>query len=518
MAAPSYTHDLTTYNDCTDATNWDELTGMAASAPPDIDTDLAIHGSICITADRAKVGLSSQVYDGAGITLATGECIFLWHKFFAPNSLSTLSLGGVRVMIGDSLTVYDGWYMDGSDTYPYGGWVNYVVDPTTSPDQTNGTTTGAYSTIGNGWNLPTQAPQKGNPFGTDIIRYGRGESIFTDGDLGNGYATFDGYALVNDNPTTGRLGLFQSVGGSYLYKGLMSLGTASTPVDFRDSDVTITIDDTTKVSSTFNAIEINNASSRVDWTNIILSALGTASPGSFTVVDDADVNIIGCAFANMGAFIFATGSTMESSRWNNCGLITQGGSSFDLCEFSDSPGAVTLLSDNPAVISNCIFNSDGSNHAIEVSATGSYTFTGNSFNDYAGGTAGSTGNECIYNNSGGFVEINVVEGDTPSWRDGAGASTQINNNVSVTLTGMPDLTEVRVYAAGTINQLAGIEIATAGVTASRTFSFSLPVATNTDIRLINKTYEVYELYDFEIPSTSSSIPISLRFDRNYQNN
>ena len=142
MAVPVYTTDLVTYNDCTNATGWLELIGMALSAPPDVDSDLAIHGSICITSDRAKTGLSSNAYVGAGFTLAAGECIFVWHKFFAPNSLATLANGGVRVMVGDSSSVYDGWYVDGSDTVPYGEWRNYVVDPTTTPDQTAGTTIG----------------------------------------------------------------------------------------------------------------------------------------------------------------------------------------------------------------------------------------------------------------------------------------------------------------------------------------------------------------------------------------
>ena len=39
---------------------------MALGAGPDIDTDLAIHGSVCISQDRAKTGLNSQVYTGTG--------------------------------------------------------------------------------------------------------------------------------------------------------------------------------------------------------------------------------------------------------------------------------------------------------------------------------------------------------------------------------------------------------------------------------------------------------------------
>ena len=128
---------------------------MALGAGPDIDTDLAIHGSVCISQDRAKTGLNSQVYTGTGPTVPTTGAIFIWHKFFAPNSLATIVNGGARVLIGSDLSNYYGWYMDGSDTYAYGGWVNYAVDPTTTADQQAGTPSGVYNTVGNGWLLIT---------------------------------------------------------------------------------------------------------------------------------------------------------------------------------------------------------------------------------------------------------------------------------------------------------------------------------------------------------------------------
>ena len=443
MAAATYTTDLTTYNDCTTITGWIELTGMALSAPPDIDTDLAIHGSICITSDRAKVGLSSNAYVGAGFTLAAGEAIFVWHKFFAPNSLATLANGGVRVMIGDSGTVYDGWYMEGAETYPYGGWVNHVVDPTTTPDQSAGTTTGTYAMVGNGWNLPTQAPSKGNPFGTDIIRYGRGESLFELGDLANGYATFLGYSLVNDNPTTGRFGLIQAVAGGYLYKGLMTLGTATNAVEMVDSNVNINIDDTTKVLSSFNRIEVNNAASIIDWTAVNFTSLGTGSRGEFEMIDNCSVTKDTCVFTDMSTFVYQSSASIDNSTYRRTDLVTSGTASFDSCTFEESFAASSSLSSDLTDFNNCSFISNGSNHGVELNSIGGGSMNWDNYlESYVAGTAASpvtptsTGNEAIYVNvATGTLTINVGSGYTiPSIRSAGATVNVVSGQVTTTLT------------------------------------------------------------------------------------
>ncbi len=437
MASANYTTDLQIYNDCTSASGWAEATNMeSGNGSGEVDGDLAIYGSGCYTEAQRKTGLSSLVFTGTAPSWTSGWCYFIWSKMFAPNSLATKSSGGIRMLLGSSSSNYYGHYIGGSGTYEYGGWLNYVVDPEFTPrDQTQGSPSGTWNTVGMGWNLPTTAPQKGNSLNIDILRYGRGESIFTDGDLGNGYATFLGFSLLNDNPTTGRWGLLQNVGGGYLYKGLMSLGTTSTSVDFRDSNTQVTVDNTEKVISTFNRIEINNASSRVDWSSISFVSLGTVSKGELEVIDNADVNIESCSFTDMNTFIFQSNSTINNSTFRRDSLITQGSSVFDGCVFSNSTNAVSLLVNNLTNISNCDFESDGSNHAIELTSA----HAGNTYNldninwlDYAV-SDGSTGNEALYNNSGGAVTLSVVNGGTtPSVRNGTSASTTFVSSVTLT--------------------------------------------------------------------------------------
>jgi hypothetical protein len=518
MAAPVYTTDLTTYSDATTTTGWVELTAYNAAGGPTADTDLAIHGSTCITMDRAKTTRdNSLAYDGTAPTLPTNGGFFIWHKFFAPNSLATLANGGVRIYVGSTVANYDGWNIKGNDNYQYGGWENYVIDPTIgTPDETLGGGVGDNSLIGFSWNL-LAAPSKGNPFNVDIIRYGRGISEFTLGDLANGYATFLGFSLVNDHPTEalyGRSGLFQAVGSGYLWKGLMSLGVTATAVDMRDSNVVITIDDTPLVTSAFNRIEVHNASSNVEWTSVNFTALGTVSRGEFEMVDDCSVTLTGCVFTDMSTFIFKSSGSLDSDTFRRCDQITQGSASFASSIFTNSTSATSVLSNNPALISECTFVSDGSNHALELTTAGTYSFSKNVFTNYAV-IDGVTGNESVYNNSGGLVTLNVTDALSPTIRNGAGATTVVNNNVAITFTGLKDNTEVRVYASGSITELAGIENVTAGTVDDRSFTFSLAAGTSIDYRIHNLDYEIIQIYAYSLPATATTLPFQQRLDRWY---
>lgn len=105
-------------------------------------------------------------------------------------------------------------------------------------------------------------------------------------------------------------------------------------------------------------------------------------------------------------------------------------------------------SDNCA---NLTFNDDGAGHAILITATGSYDFDNFTF---SAGFTGTGTNAAVYNNSGGAVTINVQNGgDTPSVRNGAGASTTVNNAVTVRVDGVAEGTAIRVIANETVGTI-----------------------------------------------------------------
>jgi len=522
MAAPVYTTDLLTYNDMTSTTGWAEATGMTQTDGAGVvDTDLGILGNSCLSESQRKTGLGSLVYTGTGPTLPPNGAFFIWQKFFAPNSLATQANGGIRMLIGSSAANYYGYYYKGSDTYEYGGWINLVVDPSQSgsAQQQQGTpTTGVFNTVGCGWNL-INGISKGNAMTIDILRYGRGILNFTEGDLANGYATFTGAAAVNDNPTTGRWGLLQFIQGrTYLQKGLLSLGSGATAVDFRDSNKNIQIDDTPYVGSDFNRIECRVAGSNIEMTGITISALGTQARGNFEMIDNCTVTQTDCTFIDMGTFIYQSNASLLDNIYRRCDTVTQGGATFDTCTFDQSTGTTALVGSNPTIVTGSTFISSGTGHAYELDTTGTFFWEENDVSGYAT-TDGTTGNEVFYNNSGGAVTLNKVGGaGTVSIRNGAGASTTLNVTSTTTLTGLKDFTEIRVIQAGTNTELAGIEnVVSASVGANdNSFAFTLTVGTNTRIVVHSLQYE-YLAIDYTIPSTNQSVPVQQRFDRNYTN-
>ncbi len=528
MAAPNYTTDLTLFNDATNANGWGEFTGMSLGAGPDTDTDLAIHGSVCITQDRAKTGLNSQGYDGNAVTINTGDCFFIWTKFFAPNSLDSLAAGGQRVVIGTSLSAWDAWSMDGNDTYDYGGWVNYAVDPTFASDFNNGTVT-TYNACGNGW-LLTAAPQKGNPFNTDIIRYGRGTSIFTGGQAAN-YAVFSEFATVNDHPTEanyGRSGLIQAVGGGYLYKGRMSLGITATAVYMVDANVNITIDNTTKVSSSFNRIEVHNTLSEVEWNRVNITALGTVSRGEFEMIDNAAVvDLTDCVFTDMSTFIFQSNATLLRDVFSRCGLITQGGATFTGCVFSKSSSSVSLSVNNLSTVTKCSFESDGSNHAVDLGVIGStQSMTWDNLD--TGYTASSSGNETIVVSVATGIELTInvaVTGSTPSVYNigtgGAGAVSVVAGLKTFSFTINPSLTsyEWRIYSVTAVGSMTGAVALAGEETAgadNQSYSYSYTSDTPIAVQIINQPDNDYEesITYYTLTNSDQDITILLNKDNN----
>jgi hypothetical protein len=394
------------------------------------DTDDIIQGSYHISAQCSlKVGeLQSLGMDaGSGVTIPTDGAILMWFKFDAGGILATYANGGVRAVIGQSYTNWDAWKAGGVDKSPnpQGGWRNYAINPLVRTyDYRNGTGTGTtYQYAGMAISLTAAGPTKGQPFKIDGFRYGRCSAIFEYGDLSNGYCTIAGFAAKNDanDATNGynRWGLLQEISGGYLWKGLMQLGTTSNAVDFRDSNRFILIDDTTECTANFNTIEVNNASSRVDMSNIIFKALGTQSPGRWVTNANADLNLDACQFFDMGAFTLGgTASEFLNCLWNGCGLITVAGGKLNGSSILES----TVAADASAINWNVATDPDGyldnltvseganAHHAIEfgTSSPTSITIRGLDVGSDFAATNGQNNSTFYVARTSGTVTISCV--------------------------------------------------------------------------------------------------------------
>lgn len=528
MTAPSYTTDLTLLSNAEDGTGtpgWAELTGFTGGGGlTSPDTDYFIQGSGCTSLSTAgKTGLQVGINytHTTTFSIASGHSIFIWHVLLAGNAMDTYANGGLRLGIGDSNGNAWLWKVGGRDygRNPYGGWQNYVIDPTEPFQYTIGTPTTPYQVVCCLPNL-SNAISKGNLLAIDAIYIGRGTLTVSGGDGTFGYATFTDMASANDAQSK-RWGLFQEQAGTYLWKGLMSLGVSGGSggyVDFRDQNVNITVDETPHVSGEFNRIEIHDATSRIDWTGVNIQSLpptGYISPGDFVVAENADVNLNGCTFTDLGYFIFQSNSTIIDTTFRRCEQVYWGNAQFDGCIFETPRVSAAIYTEDLSDIDNCTFNRSvgpGTEYGIHMGASGSYQFDGNTFTGY--GPSGST-SAAIYHDSGGHLTINVVGGgDSPTVHNIGTSTSTVVNARTLTLTGLVSGSEVRIYSAGTTTELAGVE----NSSTSFSYDFDFNDAGNlVDIVVHHVDYVYYRIDDFPLPTTNTSLPIDQQIDRVYDN-
>jgi len=197
---------------------------------------------------------------------------------------------------------------------------------------------------------------------------------------------------------------------------------------------------------------------------------------SFTRTPDTRPDVIVTSDAAPGTFDM-TNSTITSAReitidlgaeLTNTQLITSGKLFLNEGILTGCTiNAATTFTNEAFILSDTLFTSSTANgaiagcnftagpdggHAIEITATGSYAFDGNSFTGYLG-TLGSnptadsgSSSAAIYNNSGGTVTLNITGTDTtiPSVRNGATSDTVVSASATLTLTGIETDSEARI--------------------------------------------------------------------------
>jgi hypothetical protein len=517
MATPAYTTDLTDLVDLdtTGGTAVEPSSGWIAGRSPDeADTDFPIQGTVHASLTMNTTGKCGILVPGSTFTWTSGDYMFGWVIWLAPGAIATYAAGGLAILLGSSAADYDVHYVGGKDfgKYPYGGWQNFALDPERTPEEAFGTSPTAYHYVGAGANVLT-AVAKGSPLGFDVFRYGRGELLINGGSSGDGYATFAGIAAINDN-NSNRWGLFQAIPGGYQWKGLMSFGPTSL-TEFVDSNKNIVIENTELVAADFNRIEINNASSVIDWTNISFSALGTVSKGEFEVIDNATVDMLSCVFTDMSTFIFQSNSTLSVCTWRRCALVTAGGASFDRCDFDRSTATIALNVANLSQVSFCHFISDGTGHAVELTSLGTGTMTWSSTHTGYASSDGSTGNETLYVNVGsGTLDLSIAAGaDTPSIRT-AGATVNIVSSVDLTMTVKDESGSVIVGAYAYIDdndQTPFIMNTTTNGSGVATVPYSGSPVTGARWRVRKYGYKPFKQI-IDIGSSDISIPVTLIAD------
>lgn len=253
--------------------------------------------------------------------------------------------------------------------------------------------------------------------------------------------------------------------------------------------------------------QISNPASNEGFLDVSLAAaadlnLDNTSVISHEITLDGDFTYTGNLFVNPvfivdnGAEIRGATITVGDRVGADAGVITFGATT-DIQSSSFSLDAGT-----PA------------GHAIIITTPGTYSFSSLEFSNFG---ADGTATAAVYNNSGGAVTINVSGGNSPTVRNGVGASTTVNAGASITLTGVQPNSECRLYRGTVDNATAAVELD--GVENSGT----TVVLTHSDAG--EAAYIVIASTDFQneiitfgsLPASDQTIPVQQRTDRTFEN-
>lgn len=567
MANANYSTDLTTIDTVDTTSNLVEPTGSTAGGAGGgsqavQETDFFIQGTACASKTYNATGVGGfGTTAGSSINLPTDGAFYVWGYWAAPNSLASKASGGYQVLVGQSTSIYRRYYVQGSDTNIYGGWRCYVANPSVTSSANQGTpNTTTTSMVGFAVNNTT-AISKGNPFGFDVVRYGRGSIITTGGTTGSP-GNFTEMARFNDRNETGaesgftlldsgyhRLGIFTSGGGVYTLQGRLLFGeTGGSASTFTELNKSIIIDECEFATTNFNTLEFQNASSVITFSNVAINSRSTSSPGNILMTDNCSLTLNGCTFLSMGTITLLSNATLQDSVLRACTVLNTNNATITGNRFNVFTAASSISCNAISDINNITGNtfiSDGSNHAVTASVpAGTSNITWDNFltNYVSGGSGGSnvgntsgTGNEALYltGTNTATVNISVSDGATiPSVRTD---SSNVTVNVTAgqrtfTVTNIVSGSEVRLYKQSDLTELAGVEsigsvtggdtLTVSGPDVNGRYSGSYTYSYSADTPIYVVVHSLSYLYDrkeFTLEDADSSLQISQVADRNYSN-
>lgn len=452
MTAPAWATDLTDIIvDPTTSTGWTALGGGASGLPAAGETDFYVQGTTCMSKAAWTNAVKGFMYTGGGPWTIPTDGVLLGWMLYGPAtaSLATKANGGLRAVIGSSSTAYYSYYYAGSDDTLFETWIPVGIDPNNATaDATTGSPSGTESVFGVVANLPTTAgPTKGNPLGMDALRYGRHTLTYTYGDGAPNYNTFD-LAEATANSNTNRWGNIEKIKGAFFVQGFHSFGSSGTACDFRDSNKVVFIRacahnlTNDAVSTAYNRFEIINASTNVDWTNVIFQSLGTRARGRF-VHTAGTFDALSCQFVDVDTFSLLSTSVMTDCIFRRTNAITAPGSDLRRSQVltptvaaDTSPVVWNVNTDPNGKLDDMVF-SKGTNahHAIEFGTTSPLTMTlkGIAFSGFNASNAQNDSTLHIKRTTG-TVTINL-EGCTGniSYKS-AGATVVLNSSVPLAVT------------------------------------------------------------------------------------
>lgn len=420
MVTAVYGTDLSAIDDAQAVGSY-AATGGGASGLAD-ETDYFINGNQCISKAGFTATQKGIIHDDVSApSITAGDAVFIWGRQANRNILDTIANSGGSVIMGTSNAIFQGFNVDGSNA-PGSvllSWVSYAVDPTQTPSYASGSP-GAASTwdhFGMEWKILGSGSLKGNPNAVGASWHGRELQVT------EGFTVADGtFAGAASTDTTNRWGILIEVAGGYQFHGNFVMGTTGTAVNFIDANRAILVLDDPFLPAGFNEFEIRNASSNVEWTNIVISHLGTNTPSVLTLNVGTFIGEA-CQFNDCDTTVFSSTGICLNTVWTGCkavdvqGADISGSSILVPSVAANNSGLIWDISqDTDGSLDNMTFSktSGTAHHAIEFGTTiptaASYTIRGCDFGtDFSATEDGTTGDETFhFLDTTGTITLNLV--------------------------------------------------------------------------------------------------------------
>lgn len=453
-------HDASTTSGWTSDGNWGSL---ATDTSIFREGGTSLRGQVSASAGHVYYTLGTSV----DLTAAANRRVYAW--LLPPGSFDTIANGGLRIVLGDSVSGNRrGYYVGGNDTtlFTAGAWYCVTLDVNNLPASyaqlagTGAPTFTAIDQIGVGINNPSKAVGNSPNSWFDIVRYGTGITVYagTSGAPG----TFADIAADDASTAAGKAyGIVRKIqAGVYGVQGDITWGDSagSNTFYFKDSSAVVVAEDHVLGTGTPTDIQfkvVGNGTAATQHFELGL-AVGTgdtqsgrngvtflnANITSLPVIFDAsninvqEVFLYGCTFTGVKKAstlnpIFSSDATngpnhvLSGVTFDRCTQVDIGRVPARNCNFSgytpDTNGALWWQTNIDIKNSKFLANTDSTNSpaAIEQDTAGSFTYDNLTFsgNDYD-----------INNSSTGAVVINASNGANPStYKDTGGGSTTINN-------------------------------------------------------------------------------------------
>lgn len=497
------------------------FTNYSGGSGAGVNDDIVIQGT-----SSGGRRVDNAIGKGFGVTLsptanlsAANTHIKVWLFITQWAAVSQVS---VRISSGSD----DDHILSTNDFPALGGFIPVWVDVSRTPETGGSANEASINEIGSLIDIGNVGGNADNLI-LDAIHSGTSGLTWTGS--GGDFSQFNSYELTN------REGNIVEQNGILFCYSRLEIGDTAGPVSsFSDSNKKLIFPDQSLVSNTFMGISLAlNVGDSISLTNI---SIESSDPQSATnrpdfVCSGNSTTEIG-VFNSVGLIGMRTVELTEAVSMNNCTIdalsLVQSNAKIQNSTLQPrSVSGVAFCSDpvfSTEGISNASVIQAGSGHAFEITTPGNYTLTSINFSGF-GGTEGSnlvansgSLDAAVYNNSGGIVNITIDGGSGVSVRNGAGSTTNILNNISLTITGLTVGQEVRIFEnIGTEqNPISGNEIAGIENVADVFFTFSVPANEPINIVVIDESV-LPAFISTNAPAASSSIPLQLLTNRVFLN-